>query len=179
MNKIHWSLDKLTPSLLLFMGFDNKFKASLFHEHFWWFCDYAAVFLSSLSFSRKVVYVFMQNNNNKVCSYFLSILSFRRHIYNFFIRYRVSLFFERILQCLNFFFVQLGFSEQPFNLVGDTKLSTTYASIFHFFLKAKSFYLNRCTSPSLYNNYQKQFFNGALKNLLKFSKKLKNFHGGV
>ena len=34
MYKIHLSLDELTPSLLFFMGFGNKFKTNLFFEHF-------------------------------------------------------------------------------------------------------------------------------------------------
>ena len=47
------------------------------------------------------------------------------------------------------------------------------------FSKAKSFYLNYCTGPSQYvwvnqmqreQYIQKQFFTGALKNPLKFSK---------
>ena len=46
--------------------------------------------------------------------------------------------------------ITITITEQPFNfIVGNTKLSTTCASIFHFFLKTRSFGLNYCTGPSL------------------------------
>ena len=115
MYKIHLNLDELTLSLLLLMGFDNKFKINLFLEHFLEALSNAAVFLSLLSFSRIGVYVLMEKQYMaKFALVFYDFLLFGNMFTTFCISYRISLLFERILQCLNSFLFNRVFLNIPF-----------------------------------------------------------------
>ena len=94
MYKIHLNLDELTLSLFFFMGFDNKSKINLFLEDF----------LSLLSFLQIGVYVLMEKQYMaKFALVFYGFLVFGNMFTTFLISYRISLLFERILQCLNSF----------------------------------------------------------------------------
>ena len=96
MYKIRLNFDELTLSLLFFMVFDNKFKINLF---FWRLWNNAAIFLSLLSFLRKVVYVLTEKQYMaKFALVFYGFLVFRNMTTSFFISYRISLLLERILQ---------------------------------------------------------------------------------
>ena len=111
---MHLNLDELTLSLLFFIGFDHKFTINLFLEHFWRFWDNAAVFLSLLSFSRIGMYVLMEKQYMaKFALVFYGFLVFGNMFTTFFISYRISLLFERTLQCLNSFLFNRVFLNSP------------------------------------------------------------------
>ena len=117
MYKIHLNLDELTLSLLFFMGFDNKFKINLFLEHFLRLWDNVAVFLSLLFFSRIGMYVLMEKQYMaKFALVFYGFLVFGNMFTTFLISYRISLLFERILQCLNSFLFNKVFLNSPLTL---------------------------------------------------------------
>ena len=114
MFKIHSNLDELTLSLLFFMGFDNKFKSTYFLNIFWRLWDNAAIFLSLLSFSRIGVYVLMAKEYMATFALvFHGFLVLGNVFTTFFISYRISLLFERILQCLNSFLFNKVFLNSP------------------------------------------------------------------
>ena len=89
-------------------------KSTYFLNIFWRLWDNAAVFLSSLSFSRIVVYVFMEKKYMaKFALVFYGFLVFGNMFTTFFISYQISLLFESILHCLNSFLVSRVFLNSP------------------------------------------------------------------
>ena len=152
MYKMHLNLDELTHSLLFFMGFDNKFKMNPFLENFSQALDNAAVFLRFLSFSRIVVYVLMERQYmSKFALVFYVFLVFGNIFTIFFISYQISLLFTRILQCLNSFLFNKVYLNSPLTSPQGIQNLAQHVCLFFtcLFLKAKSFYLNYCTGPSL------------------------------
>ena len=99
MYQIHQNLDELTLSLFSWVLIINS-KSTYFLNIFWRRWDNAAVFLSLLSFSRIAVYVLIKRQYiAKFAIVFYGFLLLGHMFTTFFINYRLSLFFERILQC--------------------------------------------------------------------------------
>ena len=93
------TLVELTLSLL-FLTISSK--STYFLKIFDGLWDNAVVFLCLLSFSRIVVYVLMERQYMvKFALIFYGILVLGNIFTAFFTSYRISLLFERILQCLN------------------------------------------------------------------------------
>ena len=81
-------------------------KSTHFLNIFWSIWNNAVVFLSLLSFSRIGVYLLMEKQYMaKFALVFYEFLVFGNMFTIFFISYKISLLFARILQCLNSFFV--------------------------------------------------------------------------
>ena len=117
MFKLHSNLDELILSLFFFFFsrvLTINSKSTYFLNIFWRLCDNAAVFLSLLSCSRIGVYVLMEKQYMaKFALAFYGFLVFGNMFTTFFVSYRISLLFERILQRLNSFSFNRVFLNSP------------------------------------------------------------------
>ena len=140
MYQIHQNLDELTLSLFSWVLIINS-KSTYFLNIFWRRWDNAAVFLSLLSFSRIAVYVLIKKQYMaKFAIVFYGFLLFGNMFTTFFINYRISLLFKRILQCLNNFLCNRVFLNRPLtssqeieNLEQHVRLFFTFSSKLNLF----------------------------------------------
>ena len=123
------NLDELSLSPLFFIGSDNKYTLTYFLNIFLRLRDNVAVLLSLLFFSRIIVYVLMERQY----IYFLWILSFWQHVYNFLYQ------LPNLSGVREYFTVyEPGFSEYPVNF---SLRNTTLSSIFYFSFFSKLSFL--------------------------------------